>query len=64
MNREFEKVSEGILRGIRNGDFQGFCGLMAKDWKTWNGECWGYEGFLCDGYLALLALNPQDVLGD
>ena len=60
MNRELEQVSAGILRGITNGDFQGFCGLMAKDWKTWNGECWGYEGFLCDGYLALLALNPQD----
>ena len=60
MNRELEQVSDGILQGIRNGDFQGYCGLMAKDWKTWNGECWGYEGFLCDGYLALLALNPKD----
>jgi Bacterial alpha-L-rhamnosidase 6 hairpin glycosidase domain len=60
MNRELEQVSDGILRGIRNGDFQGYCGLMAKDWKTWNGECWGYEGFLCDGYLALLAINPKD----
>ena len=60
MNRELEQVTDGILQGIRNGDFQGYCGLMAKDWKTWNGECWGYEGFLCDGYLALLALNPKD----
>ena len=60
MNREFEIVSDGILSGINKGDFQGFCSLMAKDWKTWSGECWGYEGFLCDGYLALLAFNPQD----
>ncbi len=60
MNRELEQVTDGILQGIRNGDFQGYCGLMAKDWKTWNGECWGYEGFLCDGYLALLAINPKD----
>jgi len=60
MNQELEQVSDGILRGIRNGDFQGLCGLMAKDWKTWSGECWGYEGFLCDGYLALLAINPKD----
>ena len=60
MNKEFDKVSDGILNGINKGDFQGFCGLMAKDWKTWSGDCWGYEGFLCDGYLALLALNPQD----
>ena len=60
MDQESDKVSDGILRGINKGDFQGFCGLMAKDWKTWSGDCWGYEGFLCDGYLALLALNPQD----
>ncbi len=60
MTKAFEKVSDGLLAGINKGDFQGFCGLMAKDWKTWSGECWGYEGFLCDGYLALLALNPQD----
>ena len=60
MKSEFNKVSDGILLGINKGDFQGFCELMAKDWKTWSGECWGYEGFLCDGYLALLALNPHD----
>ena len=60
MDKEFDQMAGGILRGINNGDFQGFCGLMAKDWKTWKGECWGYEGFLCDGYLALLALNPDD----
>jgi len=37
--------------------FVGIRTVMAKDWKTWSGGCWGYEGFLCDGYLALLALN-------
>lgn len=60
MKHEFNQVADGILMGIKKGDFQGFCELMAKDWKTWSGECWGYEGFLCDGYLALLAINPQD----
>jgi len=29
---------------------------MTEDWKTWTGECWGYEGFLVDNYLALLAV--------
>jgi hypothetical protein len=59
---QYEKISDGILKGIDAGSFQGSCiaGGMTKDWKTWNGECWGYEGFLCDGYLALLALNPED----
>lgn len=54
-------IMNGILTGIDAGAFQGSCDNgMTKDWKTWTGECWGYEGFLCDGYLALLALNPDD----
>jgi len=54
-------IMGGILTGIDAGAFQGSCDNgMTKDWKTWTGECWGYEGFLCDGYLALLALNPDD----
>ena len=59
---QYHTISDGILAGINKGSFQGSCtkGGMTRDWKTWNGECWGYEGFLCDGYLALLALNPED----
>jgi hypothetical protein len=62
LNEQLEKITEGILKGIDEGCFQGSCseGGMTKDWKTWKGECWGYEGFLCDGYLVLLALNPED----
>jgi hypothetical protein len=62
LEEEFNKISDGILSAVDSGSFQGSCaqGSMTKDWKTWNGECWGYEGFLCDGYLALLAFNPQD----
>jgi hypothetical protein len=62
LNEQLDKIREGILKGIDAGDFQGSCseGGMTKDWKTWNGECWGYEGFLCDGYLVLLAMNPED----
>lgn len=57
-----QKITEGILAGINAGNYQGSCskGGMTKDWKTWKGECWGYEGFLCDGYLVLMALNPED----
>jgi hypothetical protein len=62
LHEQLEKITEGILKGIDEGGFQGSCseGGMTKDWKTWNGECWGYEGFLCDGYLVLLAMNPED----
>lgn len=62
LEEQLRSIREGILTGIDKGAFQGSCtqGGMTKDWKTWKGECWGYEGFLCDGYLALLALNPGD----
>lgn len=62
LGEQFNRIAEGILEGINSGAFQGSCseGVMTKDWKTWSGECWGYEGFLCDGYLVLLALNPED----
>ena len=59
---QLQIITDGILKSIDSGEFQGSFvpGGMTKDWKTWNGECWGYEGFLCDGYLVLLALNPED----
>ncbi len=62
LEEQYRIISDGILAGITKGSFQGSCteGGMTKDWKTWSGECWGYEGFICDGYLALLAFNPED----
>jgi hypothetical protein len=62
LNEQLQKITDGILAGINFGEFQGFCSEkgMTKDWKAWKGDCWGYEGFLCDGYLVLLALNPED----
>jgi hypothetical protein len=59
---QLQQITKGILAGIDAGSFQGSCGKsgMTRDWKTWKGECWGYEGYLCDGYLVLLALNPED----
>lgn len=56
-----QEITGGILTGIDAGAFQGSCeNGMTRDWKAWTGECWGYEGYLCDGYLVLLALNPED----
>lgn len=61
LEEQYRKIADGILKGINDGSFQGVCkeGGMTKDWKTWDGECWGYEGFLCDGYLVISALNPD-----
>ncbi len=49
-----------LLKSMSEGNFQGRCANgRTKDWKTWNGECWGYEGFLVDNYMFLLAVLNQ-----
>jgi Bacterial alpha-L-rhamnosidase 6 hairpin glycosidase domain len=46
-----------LLKSMSEGNFQGRCqNGRSKDWKTWTGECWGYEGFLVDNYMFLLAV--------
>lgn len=51
------KILYPMLRSFAQGNFQGLCrDGMSKDWKSWTGKCWGYEGFLVDGYLALLTV--------
>lgn len=58
MNKEADSMLLPMLESFRNGDFEGACSGtgMTRDWKTWKGECWGYEGFLVDNYLTLLAV--------
>jgi hypothetical protein len=57
---QYQRIADGLLEAINAGAFQGSCmeGGMTKDWKTWSGDCWGYEGFLSDGYLVMLAFVP------
>jgi hypothetical protein len=46
-----------MLQTYAAGDFQGFCDDgRSKDWRDWKGGCHGYEGLLCDGFLALLCV--------
>ncbi len=46
-----------LLQAFAMGDFEGFGpNGMSKDWRTWDGTCWGYEGFLVDNYYTLLAV--------
>ncbi len=55
--KEADNILNPILTSIGAGNFQGKCNNgMTRDWKTWTGECWGYEGFLVDSYHVLLAL--------
>lgn len=45
-----------MLEAFYERDFQGKCANgNTREWKDWKGNCWGYEGFLADGYLTLLA---------
>jgi hypothetical protein len=49
-----------MLRSYASGDFQGFCDNgKSKDWRDWKGGCHGYEGLLCDGFLALLCVQDD-----
>ena len=61
---EADKMLFPMLGAFAKGAFQGSCGNgMSKDWKAWDGTCWGYEGFLVDNYYTLLAvLDRQTAL--
>lgn len=55
---EAEAILLPMLESFKKTAFEGTCAGtdMTKDWKTWEGECWGYEGFLVDNYLTLKAV--------
>jgi hypothetical protein len=56
-----DRILFPMLDSFAKGDFQGFGdNKMSKDWRTWNGECHGYEGFLNDNYYALLAVLDRE----
>jgi len=64
---DLDRVQDGdrilfpMLDSFARGDFQGFCeNKMSKDWKTWSGNCHGYEGLLNDNYYALLAVLDRE----
>jgi hypothetical protein len=56
-----DRILFPMLQSFAAGDFQGFGpNRMSKDWKAWDGTCWGYEGFLGDNYYALLAVLDRE----
>lgn len=55
--QEADRMLFPMLKGFDEGGFQGRGpDGMSKDWKTWDGGCYGYEGFLVDNYYTLLAV--------
>lgn len=54
------RIFHPMLRSFADGNFQGFGeNGMSKDWRDWQGNCNGYEGYLVDGFLALLAVEDD-----
>ncbi len=53
---EAKSIFLPMLESYEKGDFNGICPAnnMSKDWKTWKGNCSGYEGFLIENFLTLL----------
>lgn len=57
---EARMIFRPMLRSYADGEFQGFCADgKSKDWRDWKGGCHGYEGLLCDGFLALLCVEDD-----
>ncbi|HVY75721.1 MAG TPA: hypothetical protein VG890_12865 [Puia sp.] len=55
--KDADRILLPLLESMSAGNFQGRCANgKTKDWKTWSGECWGYEGFLVDNYMFLLTV--------
>ncbi len=61
---EADAILFSMLKGYEDGNFQGRDPKtrMSYDWRAWDGTPWGYEGFLADNYLPLLAvLNREGI---
>ncbi|RQP18146.1 MAG: hypothetical protein EAS52_06470 [Parapedobacter sp.] len=58
MKKEAESILMPMLESYKHGDFQGYCpgSETTKDWKAWDGECWGYEGYLAENFMAVLGV--------
>jgi hypothetical protein len=49
-----------MLEGYKSGDYQGFDAKgVSNDWRAWNGDACGYEGFAVGNYLPLLAVLDE-----
>jgi hypothetical protein len=59
--QDADRIFFPMLESFAKGDFQGRGeNGLSKDWRTWDGTCKGYEGFLTDNYYALLAVLDRE----
>jgi hypothetical protein len=59
-NAEADAMLYPVLQAFENGAFQGRGpNGLTYDWRDWDGGPRGYEGFLVDNYLTLLAAMPR-----
>jgi hypothetical protein len=62
---EADKILFPMLDSFEKGRFEGTAANgMSNDWKAWDGTPWGYEGFLVDGYYAMLAVLVRSGQGE
>lgn len=57
---EARKILHPMLEGFKTGDYQGFDAYgISNDWRTWDGQACGYEGFAVGNFLPLLAVLDE-----
>jgi hypothetical protein len=62
---EADNILFPMLDSFEKGRFEGTAANgMSNDWKAWDGTPWGYEGFLVDGYYAMLAVLVRSGEGE
>ncbi len=56
-NQEAQRILYPMLDGYKTDEYQGFdANGVSNDWRTWEGEACGYEGFAVGNFLPLLAV--------
>ena len=61
--QQADEILLPLLGAFDRNDFEGRDFLdRAKDWKSWDGAAFGYEGYLADNYYALLSVLAREGL--
>ncbi len=61
--KQADEILLPILGAFDRNDFEGRDFLCrSKDWKSWDGAAFGYEGYLVDNYYALLSVLAREGL--
>lgn len=59
MTADARRIFHPMLKSYEAGTFQGVDDNKSRDWTNCFGEANGYEGFLVDAYLALIAVEDD-----